>query len=115
VNTKEYLEMIKEIDCNKFKDFESFHSYCKEIFEFPDFYGMNMNAFIDCLSYIDEDEEMSSVKLVKNEMLILNLIHSESIKKTNFELYETIIDSLTFVNLRRTELGEQPIIELNIL
>lgn len=28
-------------------DWESFHEVCREVFGFPDFYGMNMDAWID--------------------------------------------------------------------
>ena len=33
-----------------FTDWESFHTVSAEVFGFPEFYGRNMNAWIDCLS-----------------------------------------------------------------
>jgi RNAse (barnase) inhibitor barstar len=46
---------IVRIDGTKITDWASFHIVCKEAFGFPSFYGENMDAFIDCLTYIDKE------------------------------------------------------------
>ena len=48
-----------KLNTNQISDWESFHHLCKKEFGFPDFYGMNMNAWIDCLSYLDENDGVS--------------------------------------------------------
>ena len=47
------MKMVK-IDCSLIKDWESFHQCFREGFGFPAFYGNNMNAWIDCMSSLDE-------------------------------------------------------------
>lgn len=64
---------IVNIDCNEITDWDSFHGYFKRTFGFPDFYGANMNAWIDCLTYLDEDDGMSKIKIEKNTTLTLQL------------------------------------------
>jgi barstar (barnase inhibitor) len=48
-------------------DWQSFHESFKREMGFPDFYGMNMNAWIDCLTYLDEEDGMSRFHLRERE------------------------------------------------
>lgn len=52
----------------------------KELLGFPDFYGMNWNAMLDCLSYMRyPDACMSTITLAEDEMLVIdcmNILHS---------------------------------------
>jgi len=43
-------------------DWRSSHEVCREVFGFPDFYGMNMDAWIDCMSYLPEDAHSKVLK-----------------------------------------------------
>jgi ribonuclease inhibitor len=45
-------EIVKEIilDGRKIDTEEELHQFFKKEFDFPDYYGMNLNAFWDCLS-----------------------------------------------------------------
>lgn len=45
--------MIVELDCGLMTDRKQAHEYLKEIFEFPDFYGRNLDALYDLLSAFD--------------------------------------------------------------
>ena len=42
-------------------DFDSFHAACKAAFGFPDGYANTMDAWVDCLSYLRDDDGMSVV------------------------------------------------------
>ena len=42
------------IDTTKIRDWASFHDVFSEAFSFPDFYGRNMNAWIDCMTSLDD-------------------------------------------------------------
>jgi RNAse (barnase) inhibitor barstar len=46
-----------KIPTKQIVDWNSFHATLKEALAFPDFYGRNGNAFIDCLTY--DDDQMS--------------------------------------------------------
>ena len=57
------------LDTTRIHDWHSFHRVCAETFGFPDFYGQNMNAWIDCLTYIREGDGMSNFVLCDSEQL----------------------------------------------
>lgn len=57
------------LDTSRIRDWESFHDVSMQTFGFPDFYGRNMDAWIDCLTYLDEGDGMSSVVLGPDELL----------------------------------------------
>lgn len=47
---------VVRIDGDRIVDWPSFHGVFAEAFGFPDFYSQNMDAWIDCLGYLDEPE-----------------------------------------------------------
>ncbi|WP_454835628.1 barstar family protein [Pseudomonas lini] len=50
-----------QVDANLITDWQTFHSVFAQKFGFPGFYGRNMDAWVDCLSYLDDPSaEMSS-------------------------------------------------------
>ncbi|UIW20573.1 barstar family protein [Serratia entomophila] len=56
-----------------------FHDEMNRVFGFPDFYGNNFNAFVDCLNSLRfPDDGMTSLHLDKDEYLLIkiNRIHS---------------------------------------
>jgi RNAse (barnase) inhibitor barstar len=46
--------VIVRIDTTKIRDWASFHEVFSEAFGFPDFYGRNMDAWIDCMTSLDD-------------------------------------------------------------
>lgn len=96
------------LDTKQITDWTSFHSLCKEVFGFPAFYGMNMNAWIDCLSYLTEDDGMTKLVLVKEEKLHIQISETNDFKSRLPEIFDTLIECSAFVNNRY----ETPIISL---
>lgn len=71
----DFLEIYSE---NLNDEYHNFHRKMADIFGFPDFYGKNLAAFIDCLSdlriYEGEDiEPMIRYSLNEDECLLLNI------------------------------------------
>ncbi len=67
---------------DKITDWDSFHSVFKATFGFPDFYGRNMNAWNDCMTYLDDPESgMSSVTVAKDGLIIIKLENAMEFKK----------------------------------
>jgi RNAse (barnase) inhibitor barstar len=91
---------IYKIDCNNIIDWDSFHDVFKTTFGFPDYYGRNMNAWIDGIS--DETETFT-----------LSLDNVKAFRQRCPELYDAIIECSAFVNYRCVEAGEQPLIILS--
>ena len=42
------------IDCEKLQQKEQAHLYLAEVFDFPDYYGKNLDALFDCLTELGE-------------------------------------------------------------
>ena len=59
-------------------DFASFHQVCRDVFGFPDFYGANMNAWSDCLTYLRVGDGMSRFHLGPGEWLDIEVPAAES-------------------------------------
>jgi len=93
--------MKVELDFLKMKDKESFHNEFKKVMGFPEFYGMNGDAWIDCMSCIDEkDDGMSTVTIEPSESLDLVVSHVEEIIQNNSKLFLDFIELVAFVNQR---------------
>ena len=52
-------------------DWESFHAVCAATFGFPDFYGRNLNAWIDCMTGLDDG--MTRFDLPTGEVLTIEV------------------------------------------
>jgi hypothetical protein len=94
------------------QDWTSFHEEFKRAMGFPDFYGMNMNAWIDCLTYLYDGDGMSRFHLAAGEMLHIEVPDAKGFKSRVPEIFEALIDCTAFVNTRYTEMGQSPALSL---
>ena len=62
-------------------DAESFHVESQRAFGFPDSYAHTMDSWVDCLSYLRDEDGMSSVRLKKDEVLHIVVTHSEALRE----------------------------------
>lgn len=87
---------------------------CTEYFGFPDFYGRNANAWIDCLTYIDDPgAAMTSIHAPPGGVLTLQLDYVDEFADRCPGLYAAIIECAAFVNWRRIETGQEPVLALS--
>lgn len=99
------------IDLSPITDESSFHQIFADSFGFPEYYGNNMDAWIDCMSSLDDTpNQASNVQLAKGELLTLQLHNVSSFKESNRELYDELIECSAFVNFRRIEKGYGPVL-----
>lgn len=103
------------LDTKQFKDWKSFHLFCKSEFGFPDFYGMNMDAWIDCLSYLDEEDRMSRFTLEKGELLHIEIFDTEDFNSRLPEIFDALVECSAFVNRRYVSDGKPPVLSLLFL
>jgi RNAse (barnase) inhibitor barstar len=89
-------------------DWGTFHDTFAAALGFPDFYGRNMNAWIDCLTY--EDDGMTAFPVGPGEVLALQLQDCKDLRARCPAIYEALIDAIAFVNRRRIKQGERPIL-----
>ena len=103
------------LDTKQIYDWESFHKLCKKQFGFPDFYGMNMNAWIDCLAYLDEGDGMTYFHLAKGETLNIEVSDTEDFNSRLPEVFDALVECSAFVNRRYVEDAKSPVISLLFL
>ena len=99
------------IDCSEATDP---HDLFAEAFGLPDFYGHNWDAWIDCMSHLDEpDAGLSSIHVEKGGIVTIHLSHAETLKRNQPDLLAALCESAAFVNWRRVEAGSTPILCLS--
>lgn len=104
---------VVTIPTAKITDWDTFHSVFQEALGFPGFYGRNMNAWIDCMTYLDEPScGMTSVSVAEGELVALQINDAPDFQRRCPEQYEALIECASFVNFRRAELGQKPVLTL---
>lgn len=104
---------VKTVSVNgaRISDWPTFHDEFARAFGFPDFFGRNMDAWIDCMTSLDE--EMSAVRVSPGELVCIALDDAGVFKAACPEQYLALVESAAFVNWRRMEVGEPPILVLS--
>jgi len=102
------------LDCENIIDWPSFHEEFSRVFGFPDFYGRNMDAWIDCMTSLDEPEdELSSIHCDRGSVLTLELQNVKDFKRRCPDQYNALIECAAFVNWRRIETGGSAVLALS--
>jgi hypothetical protein len=95
---------------NEIRNEKSFHTVCQRVFGFPDFYAHTMDAWVDCLSCLDDPSaEMCSMTLAPGELLLIVVPNSSQLKK---EILTSLIEGTIAVNPRFACRGKPPVIGL---
>jgi RNAse (barnase) inhibitor barstar len=101
---------IVHVDGSLILDWDSFHDVFASAFGFPDFYGRNMNAWIDCMTSLDSPEDgMTTVHGTTTGPVVLHLDNAKEVPK---EIFEALMEDSAFVNWRRLQVGEPAILML---
>jgi RNAse (barnase) inhibitor barstar len=104
---------IIRIDARRLTDAAGLHATMSETFGFPEFYGKNLNALIDCLTCLDDLKSgMSRVQVLPGEVAVLVLEHTAGLSKKAAEQVKALVDAVAFVNWRRLEKGEPAVLAL---
>ncbi|POD61503.1 hypothetical protein BKM07_25610 [Pseudomonas syringae group genomosp. 3] len=102
-----------QVDANLITDWQTFHSVFAEKFGFPSFYGRNMDAWVDCLSYLDDPSAgMSSIHVQRGQTLSLVIDNAKSFKRRCPEQFEALVECAAFVNWRMVAAAGTPLLAL---
>lgn len=101
------------IQTKNIMDWDSFHSVFAETMGFPEFYGQNMNAWIDCMTYFDDG--MTRFTVAPGELFHLEVADTENFAQRQPEIFQAFIECAAFVNWRRVEMGDPPVLALVLL
>jgi RNAse (barnase) inhibitor barstar len=100
--------MMVVVDCSLISDWESLHDVFADALGFPEYYGRNSSAWIDCMTW--PNEECSRVTLTEGETLTVHLNSAQTLKERVPQLLTDILEMSAFVNFRRIETREPPIL-----
>ena len=100
------------LDGSAITDWSAFHDQCAERLGFPTFYGRNMNAWIDCLTYLRDGDGMSRFVLGPTEVLELEISGTDVFSKRASEILDALVECTAAVNQRHIAAGQLPAIHL---
>ena len=84
------------------------------MFEFPAFYGRNMNAWIDCMTYLDvPEDQLTGIHCEQGKVLTIELANVKQFRSRCPEQYSALIECAAFVNWRRIEEGQPSVLALS--
>ncbi len=95
-------------------DFPSFHAACKAAMGFPDTYGNTMDAWVDCLSYLRDEDGMSKFRLKPNEVLEIFIKDAAAMKAAVPDILEEVTYCVAGINERYDDYGEKPALKLTL-
>lgn len=94
-------------------DWDSFHDVFAEALGFPDFYGRNMNAWVDCLKYRESPGDgMANVNVEPGDTLVLQIDGAAAFRDRCPQEYSALIECSAFANWSKLDMGERPILIL---
>jgi hypothetical protein len=105
---------VLKIDVEAIATLDDFHSHFARALGFPEFYGRNMNAWIDCMTDVDDpDAGLSRVTVRPDRILTLHLSGIDTLALRSPDIYATLVDAVAFVNRRRIERGQSAALALS--
>ena len=103
--------MLIRIDARRLTDSAGLHAAMNEAFGFGPSYGHNLDALVDCLTHLDDAKAaMSRVQLFPGQVLLLVIDHVAGAPKSAMPHVKSLTDVAAFVNWRRLEKKQPPII-----
>jgi hypothetical protein len=101
------------IPVHEIVDWDSFHTVFGAALGFPDFYGRNLNAWIDCMFSVDDpDSGMTRPSIQPGGMMVLAIADADHFRRRCPEQYEALIECVGFVNQERVTRGQPPVLAL---
>ena len=101
-----------ELNGSAIAGWDTFHSESKQAFGFPDYYANTMDAWVDCLSYLRDEESMTRFRLKPHEVLEIVVKDSAAMRQAAPDLLEEMAFCVAGINERYEDYGEKPALAL---
>jgi RNAse (barnase) inhibitor barstar len=103
--------MLIRIDARRLTDAAGLHATLGEAFGFTAGYGKNLDALVDCLTHLDDPHAaMSHVQVLPGQLVLIVIEHTHGLKRQAAEQVKSLVDAAAFVNWRRLEKKQSPIL-----
>lgn len=101
------------LNSSEITSWDSFHDQFARGFGFFAGYGRNMNAWIDCMSDLDDPSSaMLAVHGDRDNPVLLEIAHTEEFAERCPDMLANLIECSAFVNRRFVDNGGAPILAL---
>jgi RNAse (barnase) inhibitor barstar len=89
----------------------AFHATFKAACGFPESYAATIDAWVDCMSYLRDDHNMTRFKLGEKEVLEIVLKNADAMQP---DLREEMAYCIAGINERYEDYGEPPALKLTL-
>ncbi|HEY0490631.1 MAG TPA: barstar family protein [Telluria sp.] len=90
----------------------SFHAECRRVFGFPESYSDTMDGWVDCMSYLRDEDGMTRFRLGPNEKLEIVVKDAAAMREKTPDLLEELAFCVGGINERYEDYGEKPALAL---
>ncbi len=95
-------------------DEASFHAESRRVFGFPESYAGSIDAWVDCMSYLRDEENMTTFQLKPDEVLEIVVLEADKFESAVPDLLEEIAFCIGGINERYEDYGEKPALKLTL-
>ncbi len=103
-----------ELNGGSILGWETFHAECQQAFGFPEFYAHTVDAWVDCLSYLRDEDGMTKFRLKPDEVLEIVVNDSAAMRERVPDLLEEMTFCIAGINERYEDYGEKPALKLTL-
>lgn len=104
---------VIRLDGRQLTDATAFHTALAKAFGLPKTYGKNLDALVDCLTDLDNpDTALAKASVAPGQVLTVLIDHATALKTTHREWFDALIATIAFVNYRRLESAQGPVLTL---
>ncbi|MEM7640945.1 MAG: barstar family protein [Pseudomonadota bacterium] len=97
--TNRQPDVTVDLDGRTMTSQDGFHKAFADGLGFPDFYGRNMDAWLDCMSCIDAPESgMSDVFIPSGGLLVIRIRNAEIMRKADPDLWKEMQECVEYAN-----------------
>jgi hypothetical protein len=105
--------MLVRIDARRLTDPAALHAVLDEALGFAPGYGKNLDALVDCLTHLDDPAAaMTRVQVFPGQVLLVVIEHARGLTMPAAAQLKSLADAVAFVNWRRWEAKQPPVIAL---
>jgi hypothetical protein len=102
------------LDGAAMSDWTAFHAQSQRVFGFPALYGASMDAWVDCLSYLRDDDGMAAIRLGADEVLTIEVTNAAAWRAAQPEMLEEVLYCIAGINDRYADYGEKPALAIHL-